>query len=318
MSDLRILFAAISAIALFLYGLEGFSREIQAVGGETLRKWLGRLTESRWRGVVLGAVATAIIQSSSAVTSLTVALVDTGSMTLRSSLGVLLGANIGTTSTAWLVSLKLTGIGPFFIVLGTALSAMPTRFKVLGKAAFYFGFIFFSLDLVSFTLKPLAQSPLFTEVLSRSSTPMMGVLAGVVVTAIVQSSSITTGLCILLVQQSILPATAAIPIVIGANIGTTATALVASIKMQRTARHVALANLCFNTFGVLLFLPFLGWFAAKVVDFAGEPGTAVAWAQLIFNLVMTLAVLILLRIFQRRVELFDSTQAHAAASAVLS
>jgi phosphate:Na+ symporter len=314
MSNLKILFAAISAIALFLYGLEGFSREIQAVGGETLRKWLGRLTKSRWRGVVLGSVATAIIQSSSAVTSLTVALVDAGSMTLRSSLGVLLGANIGTTSTAWLVSLKLTGIGPFFIVLGTVLSAMPTRFKVLGKAAFYFGFIFFSLDLVSFTLKPLAQSPLFAEVLSRSRTPMMGVLAGVIVTAIVQSSSITTGLCILLVQQSILPATAAIAIVIGANIGTSATALVASIKMQGTARRVAVANLCFNTFGVVLFLPFLGWFAVKVVDFAGEPGMAVAWAQLIFNLVMTLAVLILLRIFQRRLELFDSTQTRAAAS----
>ena len=108
-----------------------------------------------------------------------------------------------------------------------------------------------------------------------------------VVTGIVQSSSITTGLCILLVQQTILPATAAIPIVIGANIGTTATALVASIKMQKTGRQVALANLCFNTFGVVLFLPFLGWFAIKVVDFAGEPGLAVAWAQLIFNLVMT-------------------------------
>jgi Na/Pi-cotransporter len=292
MSSLRILFAAISAIVLFLYGLEAFSREIQAVGGETLRKWLGRLTESRWRAVVLGAVATAIIQSSSAVSALTVALVDAGTMTLRSSLGVLLGANIGTTSTAWLVSLKLTGIGPFFIVLGTVLSAIPTRFKALGKAAFYFGFIFFSLDLVSFTLKPLAQSPLFAEALSRASTPLMGVLAGMVVTGIVQSSSITTGVCILLVQQTILPATAAIPIVIGANIGTTVTALVASIKMQKTAKQVALANLCFNAFGVVLFLPFLGWFAAKVVDFAGEPGMAVAWAQLIFNLVMTLAVLI--------------------------
>jgi phosphate:Na+ symporter len=316
MSNLRILFAAVSAIVLFLYGLEAFSREIQAVGGETLRKWLGRLTESRWRAVVLGAVASAIIQSSSAVTSLTVALVDAGTMTLRSSLGVLLGANIGTTSTAWLVSLKLTGIGPLFIVFGTLLSAIPTRFKVLGKAAFYFGFIFFSLDLVSYTLKPLAQSPLFAEVLSRSSTPLMGVLAGMVVTGIVQSSSITTGLCILLVQQTILSATAAIPIVIGANIGTTATALVASIKMQKTARQVALANLCFNTFGVLLFLPFLGWFAAKVVDFAGEPGMAVAWAQLIFNLVMTLAVLVLLRIFQRRVELFDSPRARPTASTV--
>jgi len=316
MSNLRILFAAITAIVLFLYGLEAFSGEIQAVGGDTLRKWLGRLTESRWRGVLLGAVATAIIQSSSAVTSLTVALVDAGSMTLRSSLGVLLGANIGTTSTAWLVSLKLTGIGPFFIVLGTVLSAMPTRFKVLGKAAFYFGFIFFSLDLVSSALKPLAQSPLFAEVLSRSSTPLMGVVAGMVVTGIVQSSSITTGLCILLVQQGILAATAAIPIVIGANIGTTATALVASIKMQRTARRVAVANLCFNTFGVVLFLPFLGWFAVKVVDFAGEPGMAVAWAQLIFNLVMTLAVLMLLPLFQRRLKLFDSTQAPAAASTV--
>ena len=313
MSSLRILFAAISAIVLFLYGLEAFSREIQAVGGETLRKWLGRFTESRWRAVALGVVATAIIQSSSAVTSLTVALVDAGTMTFGSSLGVLLGANIGTTSTAWLVSLKLTGIGPFFIVLGTVLSAIPTRFKVLGKAAFYFGFIFFSLDLVSFTLKPLAQSPLFAEVLTRSSTPLMGVLAGMVVTAIVQSSSITTGVCILLVQQAILPATAAIPIVIGANIGTTATALVASIKMQRTARRVAMANFCFNTFGVMLFLPFLGWFATKVGNFAGEPGMAVAWAQLIFNLVMTLAVLILLRVFQRRVELFDST---AAASTI--
>jgi phosphate:Na+ symporter len=316
MSNLRILFAAISAIVLFLYGLEAFSREIQTVGGETLRKWLGCLTESRWRAVVLGAVAAAIIQSSSAVTSLTVALVDAGSMTFRSSLGVLLGANIGTTSTAWLISLKLTGIGPFFIVLGTALSAIPTRFKVLGKAAFYFGFIFFGLDLVSFTLKPLAQSPLFAEVLSRSSTPLMGVLAGMFLTAIVQSSSITTGLCILLVQQAILPATAAIPIVIGANIGTTATALVASIKMKKTARQVALANLCFNTFGVVLFLSFLGWFATKVVDFASEPGMAVAWAQLIFNLVMTLAVLILLRIFQRRVETFDTTQARAAALTV--
>ncbi len=139
-------------------------------------------------------MATAIVQSSSAITSLTVALVDAGTMSFGSSLGVLLGANIGTTSTAWLVSLKLTSIGPFFIVLGTALSALPTRFKILGKAAFYFGFIFFSLNLASFTLKPLAQNRMFAEVLSRSSTSLMGVLAGMLITAIIQSSSITTGL----------------------------------------------------------------------------------------------------------------------------
>jgi phosphate:Na+ symporter len=313
MSNFRILLASVSAIVLFLYGLESFSHEIQRVGGTTLSNWLGRLTENRWSGVLLGAVATAIVQSSSAVTSLTVALVDAGTISFRSSLGVLLGANVGTTSTAWLVSLKLTSIGPFFIILGTLLSALPTRFKMLGKAAFYFGFIFFSLDVVSFTLKPLAQNPMFTEVLSRASTPVTGVLAGLLITAIVQSSSITTGLCILLVQQNLMPVTAAIPIVIGANIGTTATALVASIKMQRTARRVAVANLCFNTFGVLLFLPFLESFSINVVEFAADAGMAVAWAQLIFNLVMVLIVLLLLRIFRRPLESIDETAARAAA-----
>ncbi len=306
MTNFRLLLTIVSAIVLFLYGLGAFSHELQTVGGETLRKWLGRLTGNRLLALLLGAVATAIVQSSSAVTSLTVALVDAGTITFRSSLGVLLGANIGTTSTAWLVSLKLTTIGPFFIVFGTVLSAVPTRYKILGKAAFYFGFIFFSLDVVSFTLKPLAQNPVFAEVLSRSSSPLMGVLAGTLITALVQSSSITTGLAILLVQQNILPASSAIPIVIGANIGTTATALVASLKMHKTARRVAIANLCFNTFGVVLILPFLRAFATRVVAFAGEPGMAVAWAQLIFNLVMTIAVLIVLRIFRQQLEKFDT------------
>ena len=306
MSNLRILLASASAIVLFLYGLEGFSNEIQRAGGATLNKWLEDLTKSRWRGVLLGAVATAIVQSSSAVTSLTVALVDAGTMSFGSSLGVLLGANVGTTSTAWLVSLKLTSIGPFFIVFGTLLSAFPSRFKMLGKVAFYFGFIFFSLEIVSFTLKPLAHSPLFTELLGRSGTPVKGVLAGLFITAIVQSSSITTGLCILLVQQNLMSVATAIPVVIGANIGTTATALVASIKMQTTARHVAVANVCFNTFGVLLFLPFLKQFAFEVGELAGDPGMAVAWAQLIFNIVMVFAVLLILRLFHRRLESLDA------------
>jgi len=305
MSNFRILLAAASAIVLFLYGLQAFSQEIQTVGGAKLTEWLGRLTQSRWRALLLGAVATAIVQSSSATTALTVALVDAGTMSFRSSLGVLLGANIGTTSTAWLLSLKLTSIGPFFIVFGTVLSALPTRFKILGKAAFYFGFIFFSLDVIGYALRPLAQDPVFAEILSNSRTPIMGVLAGILLTALVQSSSITTGLCILLVQQDILPAVAAIPIVIGANVGTTATALLASIKMHKAAQRVAIANFSFNTFGVLLFLPFLGTFADWIVEFGGGPGLAVAWAQLIFNVVMTAAVLMLLQLFEKQLARYE-------------
>jgi Na+/phosphate symporter len=166
------------------------------------------------------------------------------------------------------------------------------------------------------TLKPLAANPVFADVISRSNTIVAGVLVGVVVTAIIQSSSITTGVCILLVQQNVLPATAAIPIVIGGNIGTTVTALIASTGMKGTARRVAIANVGFNTFGVLLFLPFLRWFATSVIEAAGDPGMAVAWAQLLFNLVMSAAVLVVLRVFPRldTVPVRDNSKAAAGAA----
>ena len=128
------LLSIVSAIVLFWYGLEAFGQQIQAASGEALRRWLSRLTEKRWLGLLTGAAAVSIVQSSGAVTSLAAALVDAGAMSFRSSLGVLLGANIGTTSTGFLVSLNLTSIGSFFIVLGALLSAFPTRFKLVGKA----------------------------------------------------------------------------------------------------------------------------------------------------------------------------------------
>ena len=292
MSTLQVLFAAVAAIMLFLYGLQGFSRELQTVGGAALRSWLGRVTASRWRGFAVGALATAVVQSSSAVTSLTVALVDTAVISFRSSLGVLLGSNVGTTATAWLVSLKLTGIGPIFIVLGGLLSALPVRAKVIGKPIFYFGLIFFALDLISAELKPLREQPVFMTWMARAQNPLLGVLVGLVFTALIQSSSVTTGLAIVLVQQGALPPGAAIPIVVGANVGSTSTALVASLGMGTIARATATANLIYNATGMLLFLPFLGVFARTIVELAGNPSLAVAWAHLIFN--VTIAVFFLI------------------------
>ena len=290
----------LAAIVLFLFGLQEFSAEIRRVGGDALGEWLGRLTRSRLRGVMLGALVTALVQSSGAVTALAAALVDSGTISFSSSLGVLLGSNIGTTSTAWLVSLKLESIGPVFIVLGTLLSIVPSRWKFLGKTVFYFGFIFFSLDLLSGSLRPLQEMPAVREILAESRTPVMGVLVGLILTVVVQSSSITTGLAILFVQQGMLTGAAAIPVVIGANIGSTSTGLIASLSMKHTARRTALANLVFNVVGVLLFLPFLGQFSDAVVGFAENPGMAVAWAHSIFNLVMTAVILVLLRIFGDR------------------
>lgn len=280
--------AAIAAIMLFLYGLQGFSRELQTVGGERLKIWLGKVTANRWIGFLVGALATAIIQSSTAVISLTVALVDTGVISFRSSLAVMLGANLGTTSTAWLVSLRLTEIGPFFIILGAIISILPWKKKVWGKAVFYFGFILVTLALLSDWLQPLRNDPYFVKYLAMASVPWKGVLVGFIFTALVQSSTVTTGLGILLVQQGILPPTAAIYLVIGANIGTTSTALFASLGMKHTARITAITNFLFNLGGVLLIFPFLTSFAQFILHLTDDPGQGVALAHLTYNVVTTL------------------------------
>lgn len=294
MSVLQTLVGILAAVVLFLYALRGFSREVQAVGGPQLQAWIGRVTASRWRGFVIGALATAVLQSSSAVTALAVSLVEAGVLTFRASLGVLLGANVGTTTTAWLVSFKLTGIGPAFIVLGAAVSALKLRIRVAGQALFYFGLVFFALDVVSLALAPLREQPVFMGWLAEAGRPLAGVLGGLVVTALVQSSSVTTGLAILFVQQGLLPAEAAIFVVIGANVGTTSTALLAGLGAGRAARATALANLVFNVAGLLAYLPFLGAFAQAVVRRSEDPALAVAWAHLVFNVSVALAMLLLL------------------------
>jgi phosphate:Na+ symporter len=290
----QVLFSAVSAVILFLFSLQSFSHELQEAGGETLRTWLGRVTASRWQGLLAGAAATALVQSSSAVTALAVTLVDAGVISFKASLGILLGANIGTTTTAWLVSFKLTDIGPYFIVAGALVSLLPFRFKFLGKAIFYFGVIFFALNLVSDKLKPLSDAPVFQEWLGRAEAPWLGVLIGLAFTALVQSSSVTTGLAILLVQQGVLPAVAAIPIVVGSNIGTTSTGLIASLGMKPVARATAAANLFFNAAGVLIYFPFLRPFSRLMVDWFGAGSMSVAWAHLIFNVTVGLAFLLLL------------------------
>lgn len=298
MTGFSVSLSVVSAIVLFWYGLEAFSQQIQAAGAEAIRRWLSRLTGKRWLGLLTGAGAVAIVQSSGAVTSLVAALVDAGALSFRSSFGVLLGANIGTTSTGFLVSLNLTYVGSFFIILGAALSAIPTRFKLAGKAAFYFGFVLFSLDLLSLALKPLAENDLFGRLLGLSSAPLTGVLAGILVTAAVQSGSITTGLCILLVQQDLLAATAAIPVAVGANVGAAVMPLLATSRMHRNARRVAMTNLGFNVVGVALFVPFLEPFSRLMLKFASDAGMAVAWAQLAFNVTMSMAVLLGLRFLE--------------------
>lgn len=181
------------------------------------------------------------------------------------------------------MSFKLTGIGPFFIVFGAVLSALPIRASAIGKAAFYFGLIFFALDLTSTHLRPLQNEPWFRSALLLAQTRWLGVLIGLAFTVLVQSSSVTIGLAILLTQQGALPPEAAIPLVMGSNVGSTSTALIASLPMKPIARATAASNFLFNLTGVLLFYPLLGPFS-RVMLSLGDPSMVVAAAHLVFNL----------------------------------
>jgi phosphate:Na+ symporter len=301
MSTFQTAISIIATVVLFLHGLQGFSREFQAAGSGAFQSILAKLTKTRYRGFALGAAITAMIQSSSAVSSITVALVDSGAITFRNSLAVLLGAKVGTTSTAWLVSFKMTGIGSVFIVLGTILSIVPIRGRVFGKAIFYFGFVLFALDLLSASLTPVREAPLLRELLGATASLPLSLLIGVGITGLVQSSSVTSGLAVLLTQQGAIAPEAAIAVVIGANVGTTSTSLIASAAMGSAAKRAARANFIFNVTGAALLLPWLERFAALILSAGFDPGMSVAWAHLVFSFMVAIPFLVLLRPFERMI-----------------
>ncbi len=291
MSLLQTLIIILATISLFLHGLNGFSKEVKQIGSDHFKVWIAKITSNRFGGFFMGIMLTAIIQSSSAVSSITVALVDAGVIPFANSLAVMLGANVGTTSTAWLVTMKVGQIAPVFIVLGTIISMIPLKIQTAGKSIFYFGLILFSLELISQALGPLSKDPKINEILAMADNHLLGILAGILVTALVQSSSVTTGLSIILVQQGVLSTEGAIAIIIGSNVGTTSTALLASISMSATAKLAAKANFLFNLFGVLVCLPFIKGFDNLAAYFTDDLGFQVAFAHLFFNIIISLIML---------------------------
>ncbi len=284
----------IAAISLFVYGLQSFSQEIENFGVEKLQNWIGKLTSVPLGGFLLGGIMTAIVQSSTMVSSLTVSLVSSGVLTFKESLLILLGTNVGTTSTGWIVTFQSHLLGPVFIVLGTLISMVPTKISTLGKSIFYFGFIFFSLSFISQAMEPLRNDPQLIEILSKASNPLLGILYGIVITVIIQSSSVVVGLVIVLITQGVITLDSAIPIVVGANVGTTSTALLVSLKLSPLSRLTALSASTFNLVGVLLLLPFLGLLGRFVESVTNNLAVQVALAFTISNTITSLFFLIFL------------------------
>lgn len=278
--------AALAAVAIFIYALNALSRELNLIARDHVRSWLNRVTSSLLAGYGLGATATAILQSSSAVTSLAVSLVDAKAISFAGSLPILLGANLGTTLTVWLATVNVSSIGAALIVIGTAHLFLHGRLAGMMYCVFCLGLVLFSLTLLSESLRPLKGSQFIIGILEASQTPLVGILAGAAATAVLQSSSATLALAVALAQQGLVSPAAVFPLVIGANVGTTSTALIASIGMGAVARKAALANLLFNAAAAVVALPFLPLLNNWLIVQASDLSTSVAVAHVCFNAVV--------------------------------
>lgn len=295
MNNFEIFTGIFGGLGLFLYGMKLMSDGLENIAGERLKGILEKITSNKIMGVLVGTIVTAVIQSSSATTVMVVSFVNAGLMSLVQATGVILGSNVGTTITAQIVSFNLEVVAPIFIGIGAILmlSSKKKKIKDIAVISVGFGILFMGMGLMSSSMKPIAELEIFKEIIiimERYS--ILGVLVGVIMTAIVQSSSATTSILVALAAAGTIDMKIAFPIVLGCNIGTCVTAIIASLTANKTAKKAALLHLLFKIFGTIIFLP-LSVYVVKVVAYLtpNNLGRQVANAHTIFNIVITLVVL---------------------------
>lgn len=261
-----ILMGLLGGLALFLYGMDLMTSSLKRVAGKRMKQWLTRLTQNRFTGVAAGALTTAVIQSSSVTTVLTVGFVAAGLMKLQQAISIILGAEIGTTVTAQIIAFKVTQYALIFVATGFAINflSQDDRRKRIGILILGFGLVFFGMALMGEATRPLRDYAPFVALLQQMQNPLFGVLVSAAFTALIQSSSATTGVIIVLASQGLITLEQGISLVFGANIGTSITAVLASIGKPRDARRTALIHVTFNVLGVTLWIGFLQPFAEAV------------------------------------------------------
>ncbi len=289
------IFEFIAGLGIFLLGIKYMGEGLQKSAGDRLRDILDKFTSNPFMGVLAGIIVTILIQSSSGTTVLTVGLVNAGFMTLRQSIGVIMGANIGTTVTAFIIGFDLGAYALPIMGLGALLIFFVKNIKItnIGIAIFGFGSLFFGLELMSSGLKPLREVEAFHDLtVSMSNTPILGVIIGTVFTVIVQSSSATIGILQSLMLEGAIELKAALPVLFGDNIGTTITAVLASIGATVAAKRAALTHVIFNVLGATVIIIFINFYSMFIEYIQGimdlNPAMTIAYAHGIFNVLNTL------------------------------
>ncbi len=272
--NLKVAFGLVGGLAIFLYGMNLMSDSLQKAAGEKMKKVLGAMTRNPLLGVLSGALVTAVLQSSSATTVMAIGFVSAGLMTLPQAISIIFGANIGTTMTAQLIAFKISDYIYIIIFIGFILSflAKKERTKYIGSTIFAFGLLFLGIETMGDVMKPLASSPVFVNMIGKvAQIPALGVLVGTLMTLVVQSSSATIAVlqnfasqAVPGTQTSIIGLAGAIPVLLGDNIGTTITAVLASLGQSRNAKRTAAAHCIFNISGALLFIWFVKPYAALI------------------------------------------------------
>lgn len=298
----RMLMALLGGLALFLYGLDRVGEGLRAAAGNRIKELLASLTGNRFIGAATGAFVTAVIQSSAITTTLVVGFVSAGVMTLGQSVGVIMGANIGTTITAQIIAFRITDYALLLVATGFVAGhfARHERLRHAGTVIFGLGLIFFGMHIMGETLAPLRSHPRFPHLMQEMAHPVVGILCGALFTALVQSSSVTSGIIVVMAGQGLISLPAGIAVALGANIGSCVTALLACIGKPRAALRAAGVHVLFNIVGVLIWVGWIEQLAALAVGLsprhpelagldrlAAEAPRQIANANTLFNVANT-------------------------------
>lgn len=285
---MEIILSVLGGLGLFLFAISNLSDTLKDVLGEKSKQWISKLTASLFTAIITGTIITVILDSSSAVIIMTIILVKTGTLTFRQSLGIVMGANIGTTFSSQIIALDIGQYSPIPIVVGLILSfiARSEKLSKTGKSILYFGILFFGLYTMERAVEPLRDDKRFVQWMTMLETPLRGVGVGAIVTIIIQSSSATVGMIITLAKKELLSLSAGIAVMLGSELGTCADTLLATIRSDRQSVKTGLFHLFFNIISISVGLLIFPWFVQLIEKISGNANLQqkIANAHMIFNI----------------------------------